>query len=224
MASSISHDLRHSLAAIMANAEFLSANNRSFAEREELYNEVRVAVNQMTELLDSLLEFSRSRESLRLFQTSLEETVSRAVQAVRSHPEFHNIDIRLKCQGNSEGLFEPKKLERAFQNLVRNACESLPAQGGKVEITLRETGAGLEVRVADNGHGIPEAIRGRIFEPFVSQGKENGTGLGLTIVQKIVQDHGGDVQVEQSSKQGSTFVVFLPRTTEPQAATREAWV
>ncbi|HKT68029.1 MAG TPA: HAMP domain-containing sensor histidine kinase, partial [Terriglobales bacterium] len=224
MASSISHDLRHSLAAIMANAEFLSANNRSIAEREELYNEVRAGVNQMTELLDSLLEFSRSRESLRRSQASLEETVQRAVQAVRANPGFHNIDIKVICHGNSEGMFEPKKLERAFQNLVRNACEALPAQGGKIEITLRETGSGFEVRVADNGHGIPEAIRGQIFEPFVSQGKENGTGLGLTIVQKIVQDHGGDVQVEQTSQQGSTFVVFLPRTTEAQAATREAWV
>lgn len=224
MASSISHDLRHSLAAIMANAEFLSANNRSFAEREELYTEVRAGVNQMTELLDSLLEFSRSRESLRRSQASLEETVHRAVQAVRAHPGFHDIDIRVICHGNSEGMFEPKKLERVFQNLVRNACEALPARGGKIEITLRETGSGLEVRVADNGHGIPEAIRGQIFEPFVSQGKENGTGLGLTIVQKIVQDHGGDVQVEQTSQQGSTFVVFLPRTTEAQAATREAWV
>lgn len=224
MASSISHDLRHSLAAIMANAEFLSANNRSFAEREELYTEVRAGVNQMTELLDSLLEFSRSRESLRRSQASLEETVQRAVQAVRANPGFHNIDIKVICHGNSEGMFEPKKLERAFQNLVRNACEALPAQGGKIEITLRETGSGFEVRVADNGHGIPEAIRGQIFEPFVSQGKENGTGLGLTIVQKIVQDHGGDVQVEQTSQQGSTFVVFLPRTTEAQAATREAWV
>src|SRR5690348_18145224 len=94
MASSISHDLRHSLAAIMANAEFLSANNRSFAEREELYNEVRAGVNQMTELLDSLLEFSRSRESLRLSQASLEETVHRAIHAVRANPGFHNIDIK----------------------------------------------------------------------------------------------------------------------------------
>ncbi|HEV2116457.1 MAG TPA: HAMP domain-containing sensor histidine kinase [Terriglobales bacterium] len=224
MASSISHDLRHSLAAIMANAEFLSANNRSFAEREELYGEVRVGVNQMTDLLDSLLEFSRSRESLRLSHASLEDILKRTIQAVRAHPEFHDIDIQLCCGGNSEGCFEPKKLERAFQNLVRNACEALPAQGGKVEVKLRETEAGLEVRITDNGHGIPEAIREQIFEPFVSEGKKNGTGLGLTIVQKIVQDHGGDVQVEHTSKQGSTFVVFLPRMMESQTASREAGV
>lgn len=219
MASSISHDLRHSLATIMANAEFLSASERSSEEREELYSEVRAGVDQMTDLLDSLLEFSRSRESLRLSQASLEEIVQRAVQSVKAHPQFHEADIRVKCEGNSEGFFEPKKLERVFQNLVRNACEALPPEAGKVEILIHEDAPGLQVRVADNGHGIPESIRERIFEPFFSQGKENGTGLGLTIVQKIVQDHGGDVQVEHTSQQGSIFSVFLPRARSFQAAT-----
>ncbi len=224
MASSISHDLRHSLAAIMANAEFLSANNRGSEEREELYGEVRAGVNQMTELLDSLLEFSRSRESLRSSEGSVEETISRAVQSVRTHPQFHDVVVKVKCNGNSDGFFEPKKLERAFQNLLRNACESLPAQGGKVEITIDPTATGLEIRIADNGHGIPDAIRERIFEPFFSQGKENGTGLGLTIVQKIVQDHGGEVRLEHTSPQGSTFVVFLPRSTASQSPTGKARV
>ena len=210
MASSISHDLRHALAAIMANAEFLSASNRKSSEREELYREVRVAVHQMTDLLDSLLEFSRSRESLRPSHASLEETIKRAVQAVRAHPGFHDIAICVKCEGDDESIFDPRKLERVFQNLVRNACEAVPARGGKVEITARETGAGVEVRVADNGHGIPAGIRHQVFEPFFSQGKENGTGLGLTIVQKIVQDHGGDVQIEQTGPGGSVFLVRLP--------------
>jgi signal transduction histidine kinase len=66
------------------------------------------------------------------------------------------------------------------------------------------------VRVADNGHGIPEAIREKLFEPFVSEGKENGTGLGLTVVQKIVQDHGGDVVVEKTSCEGTTFRLRIP--------------
>jgi signal transduction histidine kinase len=224
MASSISHDLRHSLAAIMANAEFLSASNRSSTERDELYSEVRAGVDQMTDLLDSLLEFSRSRESLRLSQASLEEIMHRAVQSVKAHPQFHHADITIKCEGNSEGFFEPKKLERAFQNLVRNACESLPSQAGNIEILIHEAASSLEIRVVDNGHGIPESIRKRIFEPFFSQGKENGTGLGLTIVQKIVQDHGGDVQVEHTSQQGSTFVVFLPRARKVQTSAEDARV
>ena len=69
---------------------------------------------------------------------------------------------------------------------------------------------GVEIRVSDNGRGIPELIRGQLFEPFVSHGKENGTGLGLTVVQKIVQDHGGDVTVEKTSAEGTVFRLLLP--------------
>jgi len=64
--------------------------------------------------------------------------------------------------------------------------------------------------VSDTGRGIPELIRGQLFEPFVSHGKENGTGLGLTVVQKIVQDHGGDVTVETTSPSGTVFRLMLP--------------
>ena len=91
MASSISHDLRHSLAAIVANAEFLCESRLSSEQREELYQEVRVAVNQMTDLIDSLLEFSRTRESLRPIYGSVRDTVERVAQAVRAHPEFHHV-------------------------------------------------------------------------------------------------------------------------------------
>ena len=64
--------------------------------------------------------------------------------------------------------------------------------------------------MSDNGRGIPETIRGQLFEPFISHGKENGTGLGLTVVQKIVQDHGGDVIVEKTSAEGTVFRLLLP--------------
>jgi nitrogen-specific signal transduction histidine kinase len=73
--------------------------------------------------------------------------------------------------------------------------------------------------VRDNGSGIPEDIRGRLFEPFVSSGKQNGTGLGLTVVQKIIQDHGGDITVESTSQAGTIFRVALPLISEPQQKT-----
>jgi signal transduction histidine kinase len=77
-------------------------------------------------------------------------------------------------------------------------------------VTLHEVRDGVEIRVSDTGRGIPELIRGQLFEPFVSHGKENGTGLGLTVVQKIVQDHGGDVTVETTSPSGTVFRLMLP--------------
>lgn len=211
MANSISHDLRHSLAAILANAEFLTENNRTPSDRSELYQEVRWAVNEMTELIDSLLEFSRTREALHPTNGDLEGTIERAVRAVTAHPDFQRISVNVHREADTDGWFDARKMERVFQNLIRNACESVSLVHGRVDIYVQGDNERLRVKVEDNGRGIPEAVRERLFEPFVSQGKENGTGLGLTIVQKIVQDHGGAVRVESTSSAGTTFVIELPR-------------
>ncbi len=216
MASSISHDLRHSLAAVVANAEFLCESNLTPGQREDLYAEIRIAVNQMTELIESLLEFSRTRESLRPTYGDVRSAVDRAVQGVKAHPEFQRIRIRISADGLTEGWFDFKKLERALLNLLLNACEVVPAESGKIDIGLRRQGENLEIRIADNGPGIADAVRDRLFEPFVSHGKENGTGMGLTVVQKILQDHGGNVAVEQTSASGTTFRVNIPLNPSPE--------
>jgi signal transduction histidine kinase len=210
MASSISHDLRHSLAAVVANAEFLLEARLSSEQREELYQEVRIAVNQMTELIDSLLEFSRTRESLRLTYGNVKESVERVVQAIRTHPRFHPASISIRQEGDCNGWFDTKKLERALYNLLLNACEATSGEDARINIELMQVADGVQIRVSDNGRGIPESIRDKLFEPFVSVGKENGTGLGLTVVQKIVQDHGGDIVVENTSQMGTVFRLTLP--------------
>jgi len=224
MASSISHDLRHSLAAVMANAEFLCESNLSAAQREDLYAEIRVAVNQMTDLIESLLEFSRTRESLRPSYGDVRSTIDRAVAGVRVHPEFQRLRIQVTSDGLTEGWFDFKKLERAVLNLLLNACEAVPAEAGIIRIHLHRTGEKLELRISDNGPGIAEAVREKLFDPFVSHGKENGTGMGLTVVQKIVQDHGGEVVVERTSESGTTFLMTIPlsQATESALATRQA--
>jgi len=218
MASSISHDLRHSLAAIVANAEFLCEGGLSPDQREELYQEVSVGVNQMTDLIDSLLEFSRTRESLRPSYGNVEDTVDHVVQAIRANPEFHKVHIAVSRDGQIVGWFDTRKLERALYNLLLNACEAVATDSGQIEVNMRATPGGVEIRVADNGRGIPEPIRDRLFKPFVSYGKENGTGLGLTVVQKIIQDHGGDVTVEKTSVEGTIFKLVLPLTSSVSAS------
>jgi signal transduction histidine kinase len=120
------------------------------------------------------------------------------------------VRIRVSWEGTTEGWFDFKKLERALLNLLLNACEVVPTESGQIEVGLRRNGQNLEIRISDNGPGIAEAVRDKLFEPFVSYGKENGTGMGLTVVQKILQDHGGDVVVEQSSPEGTTFRISVP--------------
>jgi signal transduction histidine kinase len=166
----------------------------------------------MTDLIDSLLEFSRTRESLRPSFGSVKDCVEHVVHSLKSHPEFHRVRVTVTEFGSSTGWFDSKKLERVFYNLLFNACEAVTPQRGCIEIELREIRGGVEIRVIDNGRGVPESVRDNLFEPFISYGKENGTGLGLTVVQKIVQDHGGDVVIERTSEVGTVFKLTLPLT------------
>jgi signal transduction histidine kinase len=209
MASSISHDLRHSLAAITANAEFLCESGLSQAQREELYGEVRAGVNRMTDLIDSLLEFARTRESLNPSYGSVREAVRRAIQAVRLHPRHQGAVIEESFRSSGIAWFDGKKLERVLYNLVVNACDATPDPGGRVWVEVGDGPGGTVIEVSDNGPGIADPIRDKLFQPFVSYGKENGTGLGLTVVQKIVHDHNGKVETER--RDGRTiFRIILP--------------
>jgi signal transduction histidine kinase len=210
MASSISHDLRHALAAVVANSEFLCDGRLTSSQREELYQEVRTGVNQMTDLIDSLLEFARTRESLNPAYGNVVETVQRAIQSVQLHPRHQG--TRIEVRNNAQGLawFDSRKLERALYNLLLNACEAAPTSEGIVLVTVDRTDSSVTVAVSDNGPGIAEPIRDKLFHPFVSFGKENGTGLGLTVVQKIVQDHGGQVLVERTPDARTIFRIKIP--------------
>jgi signal transduction histidine kinase len=220
MASSISHDLRHSLAAIVANSEFLCDSHLTPAQREELYQEVQTGVNLMTDLIDSLLEFARTRESLSPAYNNACDSVQRAVQAVRLHPRHHGSSIEVRCNGLCSGWFDSRKLERALYNLLLNACEAAPAVGGRVEVAVNENGGAIEIEVSDNGPGVADSIRDKLFHPFVSYGKENGTGLGLAVVQKIVQDHRGEIAVERTPNARTVFRIVLPgRSREALAPT-----
>ena len=220
MASSISHDLRHSLAAIVANSEFLCDSHLTPAQREELYQEVQTGVNLMTDLIDSLLEFARTRESLSPAYNNACDSVQRAVQAVRLHPRHHGSSIEVRCNGLCSGWFDSRKLERALYNLLLNACEAAPAVGGRVEVAVNENGGAIAIEVSDNGPGVADSIRDKLFHPFVSYGKENGTGLGLAVVQKIVQDHRGEIAVERTPNARTVFRIVLPgRSREALAAT-----
>ena len=108
---------------------------------------------------------------------------------------------------------DPKKLERVFYNLLLNSCQSVQARGGHVSVTVEGNGNQLAIRVIDDGPGLDPSIRERVFQPFVSHGKENGTGLGLTIAQKIVQDHSGQLQVEHSEPGCTVMQITLPSAT-----------
>lgn len=215
MASSISHDLRHYLSAIYANAEFLSNPATPSAERDELMMDVQLAVQGMTDVLESLLVFSRTGKSLHPTHESYGALIERAVGLIKVHPEAQGVAIQVQHLPPSEGRVDARMIERAIFNLLINAAQA--ARTGEppatVKISLTDTSRLIELRITDTGPGVPNAIRETLFEPFVSDGKRRGIGLGLTIANRIAQEHGGRVYLEDSRPGHTTFVLSLPGTT-----------
>jgi signal transduction histidine kinase len=213
MASSISHDLRHYLSAMYANAEFMSSQALPQVEREELFLEVQSAVQGMTDLLDSLLLFTQTGRALQPAQEAIATVIQRSVGMARSHPAARDVRIVVKGASSAEAWVDAKKLGRAIYNLLLNACQA--ARHGRdiplVTINLDEDESSFYIAVADNGPGVPEAIRKTMFLPFVSEGKESGVGLGLTLAQQIAQEHGGDIQLNQTVEGHSVFTISLPK-------------
>jgi GAF domain-containing protein len=138
-------------------------------------------------------------------------------------PELAERGIRLELALHDRGVahFDEEKMQRVFHNLARNAAEAIGDDGGVCRLDVDRSDEGnLVLTFSDDGPGVSEEIRERLFESFTTHGKQGGTGLGLAIVQSIVEDHGGSVSVD--SKPGRTaFQIMLPQP-QPRASTRPA--
>lgn len=223
-ASSISHDLRHYLAAVVANAEFLYEADQLKLDRDEIYREIQTATEQMIDLIDSLRELTREQSSLQPVNADIAVCVRRAIDAVNARQDSRICEILLRAYGDTSGVFDPHKLERVFFNLVLNSCEALGSAGGHVVVSVSGENDEFVVRVLDDGPGIPAAIRETLFDPFVSSGKSSGTGLGLAIAKKVLHDHGGYIAVESTSERGTTMLVRMPREYSPITNDRQVTV
>jgi signal transduction histidine kinase len=210
MVALVSHDLRHPLTAILANAEFLTQPDISEMERNELYHEIRCAIDRMNELVSSLLECSRGRDTLRPGTRNIVDTVERAIRMTRVKQEFRRITIKHHHEGTAVGWFDANRLERVVANLVLNACEAVSPDSGQIVITTTGDRACLQIGVWDNGPGISPTIRDSVFQPFISYGKADGGGLGLAIAKKIVEDHGGEIYLDGRNEIGTLFKITIP--------------
>jgi signal transduction histidine kinase len=214
MASSVSHDLRHHLSAIYANAEFMSHPKAGVEERAELLIEVKDGVQGMTNLIESLLLFSQTGQVLQMRFESITQLLERTISSVHQHPECREVQILAADLPMVEAWVDGTKLRRALYNLILNACQA--ARHGSyppmVRVSLAEDEEKVRIGISDNGRGVPAAIRHTLFQPFVSAGKENGVGLGLTLAQHIAQEHGGEVKLEQSVAGNTSFCVILHKS------------
>ncbi len=223
MASSVSHDLRHYLAAIYANSEFLASDRLSSKERAEIFADIRAAVLGTTDMIESLLIFSRTGSNARRSPELMATLLERAVALVRAHPDAEGVTLLTHYGDPVETavIVDGKQIERAIFNLLLNACQA--ARCGpvahQVTATLDVQEQSVIVNVVDNGAGVPDKIRGSLFEPFVSEGKQKGTGLGLTLAHCIALEHGGEVALLGSRCGETIFQMKIARAPETRDST-----
>ncbi len=226
MASSVSHDLRHYLASVYANSEFLASSPLSEHERTEILSDIRTAVHGTTELIESMLIFSRTGATVRRSHELIATLLERALTLLRAHPDAAGIQLSARyCEPTeTDALADGKQVERAIYNLLLNACQSARTgqNEGQVQARVDVQDGMIIIEVQDNGPGVPENIRTSLFQPFVSEGKQKGSGLGLTLAHCIAAEHGGEVVLVATGPGETIFRMTIARGTIQHSASEGA--
>jgi two-component system sensor histidine kinase HydH len=202
LSAGLAHELRNPLGSIKGSADLLARTaSQSDPMAKELADIISAEVDRTNSLVTRFLDFARPLEPRRE-PADVTAVIDRAVS--RAKVEV----IRNYSTSLPRLAIDPELMEQVFLNLVTNASQA-SAPGDPVTIRTREVGGQAEVSVIDRGCGIPPDRIETIFNPFVTT-KQNGVGLGLAIVAKIVDGHGGKMSVESEPGKGSTFRVLLP--------------
>jgi signal transduction histidine kinase len=206
LSAGLAHELRNPLGTIRASAEMLLKNVPEGNETaRELTGFISSEVDRTNSLVTRFLEFARPFEP-KLEKAELTEVVDRAIAQLERNTPHYDVTIYRNFSPDLRPFaFDAELMERVFYNLLLNAAQATAAGG---EVTVK-TGDSVEISVIDRGSGIDPAQLENIFNPFFTTKKE-GVGLGLAIVSKIVDLHGGRMSVESEPGKGSVFRVFLP--------------
>ncbi len=212
LSAGLAHELRNPLGTMKASAEMLE---HSVSAENEVAREVAgfisTEVDRTNALITRFLQFARPLQ-LHLEKADLAQTLDRAVALVER--EVQGVAIYKNYEpGIRPFPFDAELLERVFYNLVLNAVQATEA-GGAVTVKTRAAGGMVDIAVIDRGTGIDAKQRDSIFNPFFTT-KPQGVGLGLAIVSKIVDEHGGKITVESEPGKGSVFHVLLPVEARP---------
>jgi len=215
LATGLAHEIRNPLAGIAGVIEIISRDLPSTSPARSVVKDVRQEISRINQIVTDLLQTARPHPP-KVHKSDLNTTVEHAVMLGRQQALAKSIAIALH-KDPSLPLVEhdSDQIHQVLLNLLLNALQAIGPEG-KVEVTLRQQGMNVMVEVADNGRGIRPEDLPNIFRPFYTT-KGEGTGLGLSLARRIVEDHQGRIDVSSAVGHGTTFSVILPLHSAPVA-------
>ncbi len=212
--SAVMHDLKTPLAVIHGYVQLMAGTDDAKLRGEQA-TLILKQFDVIAAMQREVLEFARGERSLLVRRLFLEQFFGEIEEQISRELEGTKVKLQVELLDRGAARFDEVKMQRVIGNLVRNAIEAMSDKGGLLTIRVERDGDDLVISVADTGRGIPDEIRGRLFNSFVTSGKRGGTGLGLSIVKKIVEEHRGSVSVDTSST-GTRFVIRLPQSEQKE--------
>jgi len=213
LAAGTSHSIRNPLTSVKMRLFSLNRSLNLDSNQKEDFDVISEEINHIDTIVQNFLEFSRPPR-LKLQHVSPSDIVDQAIQLLQHRLESYEVFIKIQ---RKEPLplvqADPEQLKEVLVNIIVNACEAM-GQGGSIviyeEVDIeQEKLRSAVIRISDNGPGVPDAIQSKILEPFFTT-KEDGTGLGLSIAARIVQEHGGRLDIQSKEDNGSTFIISIP--------------
>ena len=220
LSAGLAHEIRNPLGVIKGSAEILNQKlAASDALAKELSSYIYSEVNRLSALVGRFLDFARPSQ-LELRSLDLSALLDRALKSLSEQLTNNRITVKREYANDlPTAMLDEQLCDQVFSNLISNACEAMGEKGGELTIRARPRVSGLRhevvVEIEDTGPGVPVDLREQIFNPFFTT-KKSGVGLGLAIVTKIVDAHGGTVRVRSEPGHGACFQVCFPATTQAE--------
>lgn len=181
------------------------------ADSAQIIEMLNEQLSQVADLVQTTSSYSEGKTILRTLNVSLNNTLSDYASRITAYVESRNCQIIPEYDKDVTVKLDVKEFYQCYMHIIKNACDAMP-DGGNIYISTKRDDKEKRVKLffRDNGLGIADSLKEKIFEPFFTQGKKEGAGLGLSITRKVVEAHNGKIDVQSSLGEGATFIIMLP--------------
>ncbi len=208
MASTIIHDIKNPMGTLRVYAQVMKKKSAD-EETKKMADEMISQVDRFVKMTQEILDFTRGVSSMNIQEVEFSEVMDAVLIFIGRDLIKRNVQLVQKTEFKGNVQVDQDKLMRVFYNIAGNAADAMPGGGTLTVITLGKDDHVL-VEFADTGTGMPDEVKAKIFEPFMTFGKKHGTGLGMAIVKKIVDDHKGKIEIDSELGKGTKIRILLP--------------